>query len=216
MFHGKNLVGVERCPQCGIANPLLSFSSLMTERDLGGGPLQGWASYQCSSCMGLIGASGRFPRGAAASFAVVMVQHPTLAERIIPEILSIDDAIPQSAKRYLEQAIQSKHIPDGSVMLSASAVDAMLKAKGYDDGSLFSRVKEAVADRILTEEMGEWAHMVRLESNKPRHVDENEPHATADLAEQTVQFALALADFLFVLPARIERGKSHPAVASNI
>ena len=97
-------------------------------------------------------------------------------------------------------------MPDGAVMLAASAVDALLKAKEYRDGSLYSRIKNAVDDHLLTPDMGLWAHQVRLEANKPRHADEQEPHASELHAKQSLEFALALANIMFELPARVTRG----------
>jgi hypothetical protein len=38
-------------------------------------------------------------------------------------------------------------------MLSASAVDAMLKVKGYKSGSLYSRIDKAAEDHMITSEM---------------------------------------------------------------
>lgn len=61
--------------------------------------------------------------------------------------------------------------------------------------------------------MSDWAHSVRLESNKPRHADLDEPHATKEVAKQTIKFAQALGEFLFALPARIERGKAASTAA---
>jgi hypothetical protein len=91
-------------------------------------------------------------------------------------------------------------------MLAASAVDALLKAKGYPEGRLYDRINQAAADHVITEDMAAWAHHVRLEANDPRHADTARPHATRAEAEQTVEFAEALAQFLFVLPARVARG----------
>jgi hypothetical protein len=86
-------------------------------------------------------------------------------------------------------------------MLAASAVDAMLKTKGYPKGSLYSRIKQAADDHLITADMALWAHHVRLEANNPRHVDEDEPHANPEAAGQAVEFAAALANILFVLPS---------------
>jgi hypothetical protein len=91
-------------------------------------------------------------------------------------------------------------------MLAASAVDAMLKAKGYQDGSLYSRIKRAAEAHLITQDMALWAHHVRLEANNPRHADDEEPHATPEGAKQAVEFAAALANILFVLPSRVRRG----------
>ena len=81
-----------------------------------------------------------------------------------------------------------------------------LKKKGYTDGSLYSRIDKAVKDHLLTEAMGAWAHEVRLGSNRPRHADDENPHVSEREAGQSVEFAEALGNFLFVLTARIERG----------
>jgi hypothetical protein len=49
------------------------------------------------------------------------------------------------------------------------------------------------------------AHEIRLAANKERLPDFDD--ATPDQARQCVEFALALAQNLFVLPARIRRGQ---------
>ncbi len=92
-------------------------------------------------------------------------------------------------------------------MLAASAVDAMLKAKEYREGSLYARINQAATDHIITEDMARWAHHVRLGANEPRHADEEKPHATPQIeAAQSVEFASALGHILFVLPSRVTRG----------
>ena len=54
--------------------------------------------------------------------------------------------------------------------------------------------------------MAKWAHQVRLDANDQRHADESAPLSTKQDAERSVRFALALAEILFVLPARVTRG----------
>ena len=91
-------------------------------------------------------------------------------------------------------------------MVARSAVDAMLKAKGYAKGSLYERIDQALLDNLLTKGMADWAHEVRLGSNRPRHSDEKNPHVSPEEAKKSVEFAEALGNFLFVLTARIKRG----------
>jgi hypothetical protein len=100
-------------------------------------------------------------------------------------------------------------------MLAASAVDAMLKAKNYTEGSLYRRIDKASQDNVITSDMALWAHHVRLEANDVRHADANDPHATADEARQSVEFATALGHFLFVLPSRVRRGLEAAGVADE-
>jgi hypothetical protein len=124
-----------------------------------------------------------------------------------PQPNEVAEVIPQPAREYLVQAVNSLHSPAGAVMLAASSVDAMLKAKGYREGSLFGRIDKAAADHIITPEMAAWAHEVRLDANEPRHADNEAPLPTGDDAKKTVDFAEALAEFLFVLPSRVRRGR---------
>jgi hypothetical protein len=93
------------------------------------------------------------------------------------------------------------------MMLTASAVDAMLQDKGYKEGSLYSRVKEASTKHLITREMADWAHEVRLEANDQRHADESAALPVLADAERSLEFALALAQFIYVLPARVARGR---------
>jgi hypothetical protein len=110
---------------------------------------------------------------------------------------------------------ETLHAPDAAAVMAGSAVDAMLKALGYDGGSLYSRIDKAVTEQKLTAAMGDWAHEVRLGSNRPRHADKEKPHVNPAEAKQSVEFAEALAHFLFVLSAKIERGKEDAKKASQ-
>jgi hypothetical protein len=83
----------------------------------------------------------------------------------------------------------------------------MLDAKGIAVGTgkkLYAKIEEAAAQQIIIPDMKTWAHEIRLAANDERHPDLDD--ATTDDAQQCVEFALALAQNLFVLPARITRG----------
>jgi len=117
------------------------------------------------------------------------------------------EELPPRARDYLNQALSTIHAPAGSVMLTASAIDAMLKDQGLKDGSLNARIDTAAKNHLITQEMAAWAHEIRLDANDQRHADEAAPMATRDDAERVIAFANALAQFLYVLPARVARGR---------
>jgi hypothetical protein len=133
------------------------------------------------------------------------VTNPIVVE-VIPAAKSAHEDLPERARVYLDQAFQTLSSPDAAAVMAGSAVDAMLKELGYREGSVYKRIDEALADHKLTDGMAKWAHSVRLGANRPRHADENDPHVSAEEARQSVDFAEALGQFLFVLTARIERG----------
>lgn len=188
---------LERCPHCQVDKPSLVRNHSLKTQDAVGGASRFWAVYICGRCGGLVTAWARKDSG--------------LVEAIYPVTPEVHEAVPSPAKEYLQQALQSQHAPDGAVILSASSVDAMLKAKGYKEGTLYARIKQASEKHLITAEMEEWAHEVRLEANNPRHADEINPLATADDARRSIEFTNALALFLFVLPDLVKSGRSKQA-----
>jgi hypothetical protein len=180
-----------RCPHCGVDKPNLMHiwqhepSAFNAQRRF-------WRIYTCARCAGLISAE-------AAGWDQEV-------QRILPSPQDVSEDIPTRARTYLDQAISSLSAPAGAVMLAASAVDAMLKAKGLSNGSLYSRIDDAAKTHLITSEMAAWAHEVRLDANDQRHSDEEAPIPDESQAKKCVEFALALGQFMFVLPARIERG----------
>jgi hypothetical protein len=127
--------------------------------------------------------------------------------KVWPAPIEVSDELPDRAREFLSQAVASLHAPAGAVMLTASAVDAMLKAKGYREGSLNSRIEAAANEHLITPEMASWAHEIRLDANDQRHADESAALPSAADASKAIEFANALAQFLFVLPSRVERGR---------
>ena len=125
----------------------------------------------------------------------------------LPKTQEIPDELEGRQAKYLQQALDSIHAPSGAVMLAASAVDEMLKSHGYKEGSLYARIKQAADDHLITENMKDWADEVRFDSNIERHADATVELATTEDAQRAVNFALALAEYLFVLPHRVEEGR---------
>lgn len=187
--NGYGLV-MDRCPQCGIANPRLTRS---WDRESENGTF--WLVFVCASCEKPV------------MIELDIASTPAGILTCFPEPQSLSNDIPDRAREYLRQATESFSAPAGAIMLAASAVDAMLKAKGKISGALNTRINEAAAEHMITPEMAEWGHEVRLDANDQRHADEDAPLPTTDDAKRTIEFAKALAHFLFVLPARVKRGR---------
>ncbi len=192
------LSDVSRCPYCSVANPNLGeiwVSEEPVPRSTPG-PTYMWGLYRCASCGGVVLARG-MPNNHNNNVQV---------EVLLPEPKRAHEDIPEPARTFLQQALETLHAPDAAAVMAGSAVDAMLKDLGYTDGSVYARIETAVAQHKLTEGMGDWAHEVRLGSNRPRHADAEKPHVSSQEANQSVEFAEALGFFLFVLTKRIERG----------
>ena len=183
---------LNKCPHCKIDSPSLrqvhTFPTQATDAQSG----RIWSIYVCQRCGGVVSACSWTQKGNVNNF------YPTIA--------ILYDSLPLKAKSFLEQAINSIHAPSGAIMLCASSVDDMLKEKGYTNGSLYSRINNAVEDHIITESMATWAHEVRLDANDERHADENTNLPSSDDAQKAVDFTKAFGEYLFILPSRIQRG----------
>jgi hypothetical protein len=142
-------LALDRCPHCSINKPNLcrTHNDYSTTADDGRNQ-RIWCTYSCAKCGGVVTA-WCYPNDRS-------------VKGIFPERRLIDESLPAKVASFLQQAIDCLHSPDGCVMLCASAIDEMLKARGYKDGNLYPRIKQATKDGVLTEDMSEWAHDVRL------------------------------------------------------
>ena len=181
-----------RCPLCNVDRPNLNAVFRHSTTNYDGDRKRYWNAYQCARCGGLVVAWSPFDRGEI--------------YEILPALTQVDNTIPEPAKTYLQQAIESQHAPSGAIMLAASSVDSMLKNKGYKEGVLKSRIDKAAEDHLITEGMAKWAHNIRLDANEQRHADEAAPLPDEEDARHSIEFAIALGEFLFVLPSRVNKG----------
>lgn len=186
-----NLI-INRCPHCSVANPNLFRQHHLETKDHAGANKRIWSVYVCGSCGGVVTASAP--------------NHNAEILQYFPCSKSIKEDVPERPRAFLQQALESLHAPSGAVMLAASAVDAMLKLKNYTDGSLYARIEKAVQDHLITQDMATWAHEVRLDANDQRHADQAADMPTSQDAERVIDFVIALAEILFVLPSRVQRG----------
>lgn len=191
----QNNLLIDQCPHCSVANPNLFQQHRMETKDHAGGNKRIWYIYVCARCGGVVTASA--------------TNHSQEVLQIFPSSKTVEEDIPERAKSYLKQAIASIHAPAGAVMLAASSVDSMLKAKNYTEGSLYRRLEQAVEDNLITQDMAAWAHDVRLDANDQRHADTLADLPSEQDATRVIDFASAFAEYLFVLPAKIRRGMAH-------
>lgn len=201
MLHGATLQ-LDRCPHCNIARPSLVRATSNESKNDRGGNHRLWMTYICNTCGGFTMAVS--PVGIDRNGQTVMDD----IDGIWPTPQKVHESVPERAKTFLDQAIASIHSPAGAVMLTASSIDSMLKEKGLKEGSLYKRIDLAASTHLITTEMAAWAHEVRLDANDQRHTDEEGALPDEADAQKAIDFALALAQFLYVLPARVARGRA--------
>lgn len=216
LLSGGIAFGIERCPQCGVSNPLLEKVGQAHRHyaKKGYDATEYWYfTCRCSKCRNHVLFYG-YRKDESKSEALDKIE--LTITRSFPGLERAADELPPMAAKFYQQAIESKHAPDGALMLAASSIDAMLKDKGYQEGALYGRIKKANSDGLLTAEMAAWAHEIRLSANEPRHADETFSGATPEDAEQVLAFAKSLGEYLYVLPARVKRWKDQARQAEQV
>jgi hypothetical protein len=188
-----------KCPHCKIANPnIAQLTEMKIVTDIYN-QHQAWQLYYCASCASGIIAGGKYNIERTAMH--VNQIHPSP-----PDDLS--EHIPKVAREYLTEARNGLHNSRSSIMASSTSIDAMLRDvlqdKGADGDTLYKRIKNAVKENILSEEMSNWAHQVRLNGNEQRHLEDKSP-ALKD-AQDCLDYAMMLAEILFVIPKRVQAG----------
>jgi hypothetical protein len=184
---------IDKCPHCSMNNPNLvtQLQEFATRADDGSNQ-RFWRIYACRACGGCV-VAWAYP-------------HNRIVNDYYPTTEKLSELIPEKIAYYLKQAIDSTNIPSGCLMLCASSVDEMLKQRGFKDGKLYTRINEAIEAGHLTEDMGKWAHRVRLDANDQRHADEDAPLPTIENSTQAIEFTKTLAEILCVLPEKIKQG----------
>ncbi len=118
----SNKLMLPSCPHCGISTPNLTKVFEMLSNNYNQSNQLKWRIYKCDACGELITASAH--------------EYEKEIIKSFPESKTVNDSISQVPKEYLSQALSSLHAPSGAVMLASSAIEAMLKDKGYKDKNL--------------------------------------------------------------------------------
>jgi hypothetical protein len=188
-----NLLRLSRCPHCGIDNPNLAASNNWVTLDSEGRNERRWRTYNCAACGGVVTAWGLEAGGR-------VLDH-------FPSSSGVSDDIDDDdSKRFFTQAKSIVDLaPSASIMAAARAMDAMLIDKDYKEGELVSKIERAAEDHLITGAMAEWATLVRWDANAQRHPEETVREPTADDAANTVAVIEAFAEYLYVIPARVDQ-----------
>lgn len=197
------ILDLDRCPHCRVDSPFLDLVPGWNQhqtRSTSEKIWKWWRAYYCRKCGGVVLAEGYHSASTKFEEGQEVCKH-------YPAIDTLDEAIPPRARNKLQQALDTLSSPSASVLMSAASVDEMLKEKDLKDGSLYARIKKAADQYIITESMAEWAHDVRLDANDERHADQDAAEPVIEDARRCVDFAKALAQYLFVLPERVRCGK---------
>ncbi|MBI0141913.1 DUF4145 domain-containing protein [Bifidobacterium sp. W8106] len=93
-----------------------------------------------------------------------------------------------------------------AVLMARTVLEATAKDKGVTSGSLYEKIDELAAKTIITRQLAEEAHEIRLLGNDMAHGDLNTPVSKED-AEEILGFLDSVLDYVYQQPIAIERRK---------
>src|SRR4051812_10115130 len=99
---------ISRCPHCRVDQPSVKAVWECETTSHSGLRKRFWGIYVCRRCGGLVTCASDTKNGR------VLEQFPQIGS------MDNETSIPQRAREYLSQSLNSKHAPAGAVMLAAS------------------------------------------------------------------------------------------------
>lgn len=171
-------------------------------------------SFLCRSCgnptsVNVLSPSGYNPMGYAKNYGDTSIpdslKFPLLDYFPKPEISSAPESSPARAAKFFVEAKDNlkRGNYETSVMLCRKVVDISTKAiLGDDSGKeqLSKRISMLHAQGKITEQMREWAHIVRFDANGAVHSDEE---FTQQEAEEMIGFTEVFLIYSFTLPEMV-------------
>jgi Domain of unknown function (DUF4145) len=92
--------------------------------------------------------------------------------------------------------------------MACAAVQRAARSLGAEGKTIFDEINDLRTKGLVTEELKDWAHEVRLAAREAAHPEEL-GDVTADEARESLRFMDAFLEFAVALPAR-RRGSKQP------
>src|SRR3989344_9315722 len=119
----------------------------------------------------------------------------------------VDKRIPEKIKKDLEEAKSCFSVGaiNASTGMCRKALQRACKEKGAIKKELYDQIDEIATRGIISNDLKELAHSVRLVGNDGVHPNEDE--VTKEDAEEILNLAEQLLDIIFVAPAKVKKIK---------
>jgi len=200
---------VRDCPHCG--------AEKVAMRPIGQapvGPNKTTAAFSCNRCNEVLCVSfmhppkgagwitstntGDFDAVARASNSTVICEYPEKEALEAPE--SISDAVRRAFVQGLDNARRGH--TDAAASMFRKAIDVATRELDPSTAGklLAARINLLASNGKLTEDLKDWAHLIRLDGNQGAHDDEELTHAEID---QLKDFTRLFLIYTFTLPAQV-------------
>lgn len=131
-----------------------------------------------------------------------------------PQAKDIDtpDYLPENINNFFLQAAKSLRLGnlDAAAMMSRKVLEVSVKTLDKDsEGNLYQRIEKLHVAGIITEDLKDWAHIIRDDGNVAAH--EEEP-VSPGFAEELLSFTEMFLMYTFTMPGMVKdkRGDDSP------
>lgn len=131
----------------------------------------------------------------------IIGEYPMEIQKNIPEYL------PENIAKFYSQAITAfkGDSYDSSAMMSRKVLEVSVKSIHPEGaGSLYKRIESLAKEGIITNDLKEWAHIIREDGNESAH--EEEP-VTKEFAESILSFTELFLLYVFTMPGMVNSRK---------
>ena len=194
------------CPYC---HKNITYSWVYFDKEGGGArnffhdyfknQFAGWAMGECPSCKKCV----------LFELNLDKYQTPVAVKSVYPFPLPspVDERIPEKIRKDLEEAklCFSVGAINASVGMCRKALQRTCKEKVAIKKELYDQIDEIATRGIISNDLKELAHSVRLVGNDGVHPNEDE--VTKEDAEEILNLAEQLLDIIFVAPAKVKEIK---------
>jgi hypothetical protein len=134
---------------------------------------------------------------------VVLAEYPEVKNRQAPEHVpeNIQGFYVQSSNAFDSQGF------DASSMMSRKVLEASVKhIHPNSSGSLYSRIEQLFKDGLITEQLKQWAHIIRDDGNDAAH---DLAPVSREHAEELLEFSHLFLLYVFTMPGMIMSKKKN-------
>ena len=148
-------------------------------------------------------------RPTEAAFRRDLARHELL--RVSPSGPRIPEYVPENIAAFYDQGLDSLYRNfDAAGAMFRKSLDIALRMKFPDvEGSLKQRIDRAAKQHMLTEDLAEWSHRIRLGGNTAIH--EDRPY-TQEEAQHLQVFCDLVLRYLFTLPGMLAKARQSVSV----
>lgn len=166
------------CPYCGVYSTI-TLRSGFRQLDI----------YQCDQC--------------DESFLLI-IENNKIVDQYPKRTPKLDASIPTNVADDYIEAIKCFDVSayKASVVMCRRALQTSVIGKSASKGYLNDQIDELCRKGIITAEIGQWSHEIRLTGNIGAHPDGLE-NVTRQEAEELIKFMEEYLNYVYIMPAKV-------------